>query len=120
MQGLPGFDLFFFLSYVAFARHATRESGEHLQAFQASFFGPDAWTRPFINDYFSQLAIPTHLIKPLFVFTWLRYMSSLLRRLDEAPNSSGQLSQETAVWLRQNRYYQLWQYAVEHVEEFNN
>jgi hypothetical protein len=41
-------------------------------------------------------------------------MTSLLLRLDAAP-ISGQLSHETADWLRANRYYALWRHAVTNV-----
>ncbi len=116
-RGLPGFDLFFFLSYVAFARHKARSSGEYLPAFRDAFFGEAAWTIPYIKRYSERLQLPEGTPVALFVLTWLRYAASLLDRLDEAPQGSGALSAETAVWLRENRYYQMWRYAVTHVDE---
>ena len=114
-RGLPGFDLFFFLSYVAFAKHKARSSGAYLPAFRDAFFGEAAWTIPYIRRYGERLQLPKGTLVALFVLTWLRYTASLLGRLDEAPQSSGVLSTETAVWLRENRYYQMWRYAVTHV-----
>ncbi len=116
-HGLPGFDLFFFLSYVAFARHDARSNGAYLPAFREAFFGESAWAAPYIRVYAERLQLPARALVPLFVFTWLRYMTSLLGRLDEAPGSSGEMGEETAVWLRENRYYLLWREAVTHVHE---
>jgi aminoglycoside phosphotransferase len=116
-RGLPGFDLFFFLSYVAFARHKARSSRAHLAAFRAAFFGEAAWAIPYIRSYGERLQLPEGALVALFVLTWLRYAASLLGRLDEAGQSSGVLSAETAVWLRENRYYEMWRYAVTHVDE---
>jgi len=116
-RGLPGFDLFFFLSYVAFAKHNARSNGAYLAAFRAAFFGEAAWTIPYIRSYGERLHLPEGTPAALFVLTWLRYTASLLGRLDEAPQSSGALSAETAVWIRENRYYQMWRYAVTHVDE---
>ncbi len=118
-RGLPGFDLFFFLSYIAFARHKTRSSGDYLPAFREAFFGKGAWAVPYIRSYCQRLQLPEDTWAPLFVLTWLRYMTSLLDRLDEATQSSGELGAETAAWLRQNRYYKLWHYAVTHVSDLH-
>ena len=116
-RGLPGFDLFFFLSYVAFAKHRARSSGAYLPAFRAAFFGEAAWAIPYIRAYGERLQLPEGTPVALFMLTWLRYAASLLGRLDEAPQTSGALSAETAVWLRENRYYEMWRYAVTHVDE---
>ena len=115
-RGLPGFDLFFFLSYVAFARHKAHSSGAYLPAFRDAFFGEAAWAIPYIRSYGERLQLPVGSSVALFVLTWLRYAASLLGRLDEAPQSSGSISAETAVWLRENRYYEMWRYAVTHVD----
>jgi aminoglycoside phosphotransferase (APT) family kinase protein len=118
-RGLPGFDLFFFLSYIAFARHKARSSGDYLPAFREAFFGEGAWAVPYIRCYFQHLQLPEDTWAPLFILTWLRYMTSLLDRLDEASQSSGELGAETAAWLRQNRYYELWHYAVTNVSDLH-
>ncbi len=118
-RGLPGFDLFFFLSYVAFAKHKARSSGDYLPAFREAFFGEEAWATSYIKIYCERLQLPPDSAVALFVLTWLRYTASLLGRLDEAPQTSGELSILTATWLRDNRYYQLWRYAVTHVHELN-
>lgn len=116
-QGLPGYDMFFFLNYVAFAKHHTRTSGNYLPAFREAFFGETAWAVPYIKSYAQRLPLAAETLAPIFVFTWLRYTISLLGRLDEAPGSSGEIGVETAAWLRQNRYYQLWREAITHTHE---
>ena len=110
-HGLPAYDLFFFLTYVAFASHNARKRGDHLAAFQAAFFGRAAWARPYVAAYARRLQLPAHALTPLFVLTWARYMTSQLMRLDGG-RSEGRLATETAGWLRANRYYALWRYAV--------
>ena len=113
-RGLPTYDLFFFLTYVAFASHRARKGEEHLAAFQTAFFGSAAWARPYVAAYAGRLRLPPHTLTPLFVLCWARYMTSLLLRLDAAP-ASGRLARETADWLRANRYYALWRCAVTNV-----
>jgi hypothetical protein len=110
-QGLPTYDLFFFLTYVAFAARGANKGGEHLAAFHSAFFGHAAWARPYVAAYAGRLRLPPHTLTPLFVLCWARYMTSLLLRLDAAP-VSGRLARETADWLRANRYYALWRHAV--------
>ncbi|MDX1416290.1 MAG: aminoglycoside phosphotransferase family protein [Candidatus Promineifilaceae bacterium] len=116
-QGLPGTDLFMFLTYIAFARHKTRSSGNYLPAFQEAFFSDEAWAQPYIKSYAHALRLEVETLKALFILTWLRYSASLLNRIQEAPQTSGKLGAKTAAWIRDNRYYQLWQYAVNHVED---
>jgi aminoglycoside phosphotransferase len=110
-QGLPTYDLFFFLTYVAFASHNARKSSDYLAAFHAAFFGHAAWARPYVAAYARRLQLPPHTLTPLFVLSWARYMTSLLLRLDADP-AGGRLTSETANWLRANRYYALWRHAV--------
>lgn len=113
-QGLPAYDLFFFLTYAAFALADARSSGSHLPAFQAAFWGAQSWATPYITDYAQRLQLPSAALKPLFVFSWLRYLAGLLMRLDNAGQEATRLGPETATWLRANRYYSLWQHAVTH------
>jgi hypothetical protein len=112
-RGLPTYDLFYFLTYIAFASQNARKGGEHLAAFQAGFFGHAAGARPYVAAYAGRLRLPPHTLTPLFVLCWARYMTSLLQRLDAAP-ATGRLAAETADWLRANRYYALWRHAVQH------
>jgi aminoglycoside phosphotransferase len=110
-RGLPAYDLFFFLTYVAFASHNARKSSGYRAAFQSAFFEPAAWARPYVAAYAQRLQLPPHMLTPLFVLSWARYMISLLMRLDvEQPAT--RLGNDTANWLRANRYYALWQHAV--------
>jgi aminoglycoside phosphotransferase len=110
-HGLPTYDLFFFLTYVAFASHNARKNSDYLAAFHAAFFGHAAWARPYVAAYARRLQLLPHTLTPLFVLSWARYMTSLLLRLDADP-AGGRLTTETANWLRANRYYALWRHAV--------
>lgn len=114
--GLPACDLFLFLTYAAFATHNARAHNSYEAAFQSAFFAPTAWTKPYIRLYAQRLQLPPEALTPLFVLTWLRYIVSQLMRLD-AGNEGGenpitQCTPATAQWLRQNRYYTLWDHAV--------
>ena len=44
-RGLPTYDLFFFLTYAAFAQRNARDNSQYVSAFQAAFFGRSAWAR---------------------------------------------------------------------------
>ncbi|MEZ4731276.1 MAG: aminoglycoside phosphotransferase family protein [Caldilineaceae bacterium] len=119
--GLPACDLFLFLTYVAFATHDAQASGAYQAAFQAAFFGQAAWTKPYVRQYAQQLHLPEAALTPLFVMTWLRYIVSQLVRLDDGQyrdvDEITKCKPETAQWLRQNRYYALWDYALNHAEQ---
>lgn len=119
--GLPACDLFLFLTYVAFALHDAQANGAYSAAFQSAFFTQPAWTTTYIRQYAQQLQLPARALTPLFVLTWLRYLVSQLVRLDDgedrATTEITKCKPETAQWLRQNRYYTLWDYAVTHAEQ---
>jgi aminoglycoside phosphotransferase (APT) family kinase protein len=112
-RGLPTYDLFFFLTYVAFATQNAQKSGDYLAPFHSAFFGRSAWARPYADAYARRLHLPLHTLTPLFVLGWARYISNLLLRLD-AERAGGRVTNATATWLRANRYYALWRHAVKH------
>ncbi|RIK43638.1 MAG: hypothetical protein DCC55_05200 [Chloroflexi bacterium] len=112
--GLPTYDLFFFLTYAAFAKEKARTNTDCLAAFQTAFFGPTAWARPWVHRYAVDLSLPTALLTPLFLIVWLRYLVGLSGRLEQAAPALGPFGREQVMWLRENRYYALWQYAVRH------
>jgi aminoglycoside phosphotransferase len=116
-KGLPAADLFFFLTYVAFARQNARKNADYLKAFQEAFFGPKAWAWPYVARYRERLGLTPEMIAPLFVATLGRYVAGLVMRLREFSEAGGSVGNETVKWLRSNRYYVLWKYAIEHVEE---
>ena len=109
--GLPSYDLFFFLTYAAFASQNARKSGDYLAAFHGAFFGRESWARPYVDAYARRLLLPPHVLTPLFVLSWARYIANLLLRLD-TQRTGGKATAETAQWLRSNRYYALWRHAV--------
>jgi len=116
-QGLPGVDLFFFLTYVAFARYQAREKDNYLTAFKSAFWGRSAWAIPHINSYAERLKLPRSTLTPLFVLSWFRYIINQLKRLGYIAPAEEKFESTTATWLRGNRYYSLWQYAVKHAAE---
>ncbi|MGB3713953.1 MAG: aminoglycoside phosphotransferase family protein [Candidatus Promineifilaceae bacterium] len=118
-RGLPACDLFFFLTFVAFALHRSRSTGDYLPAFQNMFFGDSAWSKPYVWMYADQFQLSPRTLAALFTLTWLRYMGGLLTRLNGADGSEEQLGPEAAAWLRANRYYGLWRYAATHEDELN-
>jgi len=118
-HGLPTYDLFFFLTYAAFAQRNARTNGEYLAAFHAAFFGPAAWARPYVAAYVERLRVPADALTPLFVLCWARYIAGLLLRLGDADRPRGQFGPETADWLRANRYYALWRHTLAHIHELD-
>ncbi len=114
-HGLPMADLFFFLTYVAFARTNAVNLQQQLQAVRQVFFDPDSWAGPVLRDYAGQTGIPAVWLSRLFLLSWIRYLANMIRRLGggEAP-----LSGETARWLRTNRYYHIWQETAKRMAHF--
>lgn len=119
LQGLPACDLFFFLTYVAFALRQARKNRRHVAAFHEAYFGPDRWVTPHIKRYAQALALPPPALAPLFVLTWARYVAGLLVRLDSAAPGGVASGQETSRWLQNNRYYALWREALTHHEKLD-
>lgn len=118
-HGLPTCDLFFFLTYATFAAHNARTNDEYLAAFRAAFFGPAAWARPYALAYAERLDLDPELLTPLFTACWARYIAGLLGRLEGSAQPQGRFGADTADWLRANRYYALWEQAVEHANELD-
>lgn len=112
-EGLPACDLFFFLTYAAFARDRAGKTGDHVGAFHRAFFEKDGWARPYVKSYLRRMGIPDNAAQPLFVLCWIRYIIQLLQRLD---TSEQIIDQKTADWLRGNRYYALWRHTVTHAD----
>ena len=118
-EGLPGVDLFFFLTYIAFARRRAQKLSEYLRAFHEAFWGEPAWTRSFVQRYCDALELPAPVLKPLFVLCWTRYVAGLIQRLQSAQPDQAELTHDTLHWLRTNRYYALWNHTLTHLEELS-
>jgi len=115
--GLPAMDLFFFLTYAAFAVEKATTGTEYVQAFHAAFFERSAWARPYVRAYARRLELPPETLTPLFVACWARRVAGLLIRPDETGDCRARGGEDTARWLRANRYYLLWRHALSHLHE---
>lgn len=118
-RGLPATDFFFFLSYVAFARAGAESTSDYIEAFQKAFFGQSAWARSYIYNYVKQVPLPSDVLMPLFILTWARYVNGLITRLFDESKSTQRLDEENTEWLRSNRYYAMWRYTIDHIQELN-
>ncbi len=116
-DGLPAVDLFFFLSYIAFARMNANNLDEQMAAFRAAFFGANSWATASIGNYLEELKLSAESARALFVICWARYVSTLVLRLGGTRGSGAILPAETLSWIRENRYYKMWRMAV---AEFDN
>jgi aminoglycoside phosphotransferase len=116
-RGLPVVDLFFFLTYIAFSLQKASKKPEYLHAFKRAFFGRQCWTIPHITKYCDALKISSEALRPLFVVCWARYVAGLVQRLKQHENQQGQLSDPQVSWLRGNRFYELWKYSVDHLND---
>jgi aminoglycoside phosphotransferase len=117
-DGLPAFDLFFYLKYIAFARNEAQTNEKYVQAFREAFFSDTAWARPYLARYCEALHLDAGLLASSFVLCWLQYVAGLISRLADSDTTGGKLDGKTAAWLRQNRYFLLWQEAVQNIEKF--
>jgi aminoglycoside phosphotransferase (APT) family kinase protein len=118
-QGLPAVDLFFFLTYIAFARRRFRTQRHYRAAFHNAFFGPTAWARPYVRRYAEHMHLSPLVLKPLFILCWSRYVANIVLRLNDLHGPKAELSNTTAAWLRTNRYYTLWRHTVDHAAALN-
>ncbi len=116
-NGLPVVDLIFFLNYVAFSKKKARKTADYIAAFAEAFCGRKAWATAHLQRYCDAMQISRATLRPLFILCWARYVAGLVQRLKqhEAPNQK--LSSEQVTWLRTNRFYVLWKYAVAHVTD---
>jgi aminoglycoside phosphotransferase len=119
-RGIPGADLFFFLTFIAFARERADSLPRQLRAFRNAFHGNQAWTAKYIERYAVALGLPRDVLPPLFVLTWLRYVGGLIARLSAGEDGGRRrLRSATTAWLRQNRYFQLWLQSVGSFQELH-
>jgi len=116
-HGLPTYDLFFFLTYAAFAQQDVTTLPQYISAFHTAFFGRSAWARPYVRAYARRLRLASHLLTPLLVLCWVRYLASLLTRLGEIGHEESAVGVNTAAWLCANRYYALWRHTMTHLDE---
>ena len=117
-HGLPAADLFFFLSYVAFARNKSENPEDCVSSFHEAFWGPRAWTREHIARYREALGLPAATLKLLFITCWSRYAAGLISRLNDlGAGPRVEPDPETAAWLRSNRFFHLWRHVVQHADD---
>ena len=118
-RSLPAVDVFFFLTFMAIAREglADDELDESLTTFRNAFFGVSAWTRPHVLRYANALGVPYAALKPLFLLCWARYVDNLLlRTIYSGVQATGA---DMATVLQRERYWALWEYAVDHIDELD-
>ena len=118
-KGLPGVDLIFFLTLIAFVRGGATKNADYLQTFREAFFGKSPWAKPYVSRYAEEVDLSPEAIKPLFILCWSRYVANIVSRLKKVGRSQEVLGEETLAWLRRNRYYALWWYAVNHQDEIH-
>lgn len=116
-NGLPTADLFFLLALASPAWRKAKRNSDYVSAFQQTFFGKHAWANAYVHQYAEQMRLPIKLLAPLFVLSWTRYLMNLVERLSDTGSGQPQVSTMTMEWLRANRYYTLWRYAVEQYAE---
>lgn len=115
--GLPVVDLIFFLTYVAFSKKNARKTAEYVSAFTNAFFGKKAWAVPHLLLYCDAMQISPTALRPLFLLCWARYVAGLVQRLKQHENPDLKLSADQVNWLRSNRFYILWKYAIDNLNE---
>ncbi len=118
-RGLPATDLFFFLTFVAFARGRAHSRRSWLAAFRDAFFGPDAWAAGRIREYARALRLPAETLEPLFVSTWARYVAGEASRLGADDISGKGGAGELVECIASSRFRILWEYAVDHRHELH-
>lgn len=111
-HGLIAADLFVFLAYVAFSCSRKMDAGSQVSAVNAAF-AADGWGTRAATNYAQRAGIDEEWLSPLFLLCWARYTAALLDRLLDGDAGSSKVAHEnTAAWLRANRYYLLWKSAA--------
>jgi aminoglycoside phosphotransferase (APT) family kinase protein len=113
-EGFPLHDLSFFLAFATFALRYPRQAKDHVRAFDDAFFRQGGSARPRMAAYADRLELDEALLAPLFVACWARYTARLAVRIG---GDAAGLTDESAAWLRENRYYRLWNHTVENVSD---
>jgi aminoglycoside phosphotransferase (APT) family kinase protein len=115
-DGFPLYDLSFFLAFATFALRRPTKPEEYVAAFDDAFFGGGGWATSRVSAYADGLELDEEVLTPLFVSCWARYAAQLVTRIAGAGPG---LSEESALWVRQNRYYALWEHTLDHVRELS-
>jgi aminoglycoside phosphotransferase len=113
-RGLLLHDLSFFLAFATFALRKSRTVEECVLAFDDAFFQRGGWARPRVSAYADGLELDEALLTPLFAACWARYTARLAVRIG---GDGAGLTEESAAWVRENRYYGLWNHTLENVRD---
>ena len=112
LEGVPTHDLFFFLTFIAFARSRADRLHTRLEAFDAAFVAPGAWAKRYVADYARRTGIDPVLLTPLLVACWARYTVGLLPRVGEPEKRAGTGTSVGSTYIERSWYRALWQHAV--------
>lgn len=112
-DGLPASDLFFFLTFVAFARSGANSTHRCREAFREAFFVDGAWTQRWVRRYAARLELDSGSLPALFVLTWARTVAGNVERMGSSAELTGEESESLRRWLRADRYYALWAESVQ-------
>ncbi len=111
-EGLPASDLFFFLTFVAFARARANSTARCRTAFRRTFFLDGGWPRTWITRYASRLGLDARSLPSLFVLTWARTVAGRVERMSRSADPTAPEMDDLRRWLRSDRYYALWAESV--------
>lgn len=121
-SGVPAHDLVFFLQFVAEAARTATERPAQLAAFDDSFVGPGAWTRPVLLEHLEARGVDPDLLPLLTLATWARASATLVSRLVPDSDLAGSVQtapspEALATAVLQDRDFALWRHALTRVEE---
>jgi hypothetical protein len=116
-EGLIASDLFFFLTFVAFARSRANSMQRYREAFREAFFVDGAWTQRWVRRYASRLELDSASLPALFVLTWARTVAGNMERMGSSTELTGEESEGLRRWLRADRYHALWAESVQRFGE---
>lgn len=114
----PAGDLFFFLTYAAWAHagHCDCDS-DFTRALHHTFLPLAGWVQPFVRAYFRALDLDPQLQAPLFAAFWARYFLGFAERVTAddilPPINQAEDNRELG------RYYRLWRYALCNIDRLH-
>jgi aminoglycoside phosphotransferase (APT) family kinase protein len=100
LQGIPGTDLFFFLAYVARARHRALAGAAAAAAVIEDLVRQPDWARPHVKRYAEALGVAPSALGRLFLACWVRQVAGLVRRTPK--------DRQGPSWLENDWRMQVW------------
>lgn len=112
-EGMPAADLFFFLAYVAFARHRAGDPEACVRAVDRTFFRPEPRVQEAVERYAGAVGLAPGVLPALFAASWPRQVAGLLARTADGGTGRDDPAGGRGDWVRSHRFFAVWRHTVD-------